>query len=370
MASFLRAPFVYSGGKSRIANLVWNELGDPANYLEPFCGSAAVLLARPTAHVGRREIIGDRNGYVANAWRSIQFAPEETARHAWWPTIHADLTARHRWLVRWGRDGGLQKLMDDPYYYDCRVAGFWIWGISNWLSNSDFCQDAFRPADENRMPADWAPAVHPSAGGLGGANVHRRTPVHLPGDSVPFVLFHDGGQGVQSSRIDTPAAAARSPEPEPDALSEFLREQDRWLPWFVQLSRRLARCHILARPWESICLSRSVSGDFDNRSVGVFLDPPYRTGSRATDLYAADDDGAVFDAFWEWAQTAGQKPNFRIALCALEGDFEPTLPDGWTVHYWRNSGGMGGGGTAGKAREAVLFSPHCVGQQVQQSQLL
>ena len=45
----LRAPFPWFGGKSRAAPLVWAALGDVANYVEPFAGSLAVLLARPSA---------------------------------------------------------------------------------------------------------------------------------------------------------------------------------------------------------------------------------------------------------------------------------------------------------------------------------
>ena len=43
----LKAPFPYFGGKSKIAEQVWTLLGDVKNYVEPFAGSAAVLLARP-----------------------------------------------------------------------------------------------------------------------------------------------------------------------------------------------------------------------------------------------------------------------------------------------------------------------------------
>ena len=40
----LKAPFPYFGGKSRVAHEVWHRLGDVTNFIEPFCGSAAVLL--------------------------------------------------------------------------------------------------------------------------------------------------------------------------------------------------------------------------------------------------------------------------------------------------------------------------------------
>ena len=41
----LSAPFPYYGGKARIAESVWRELGDVTVYAEPFAGSLAVLLA-------------------------------------------------------------------------------------------------------------------------------------------------------------------------------------------------------------------------------------------------------------------------------------------------------------------------------------
>jgi hypothetical protein len=46
------------GGKSRAAELVWSRLGDIGNYVEPFAGSLAVLLARP--HEPRIETINDK----------------------------------------------------------------------------------------------------------------------------------------------------------------------------------------------------------------------------------------------------------------------------------------------------------------------
>ena len=41
------APFPYFGGKRSVATDVWERLGATAQYIEPFCGSAAVLLAKP-----------------------------------------------------------------------------------------------------------------------------------------------------------------------------------------------------------------------------------------------------------------------------------------------------------------------------------
>jgi len=43
----LKAPFPYFGGKSSVTDVVWRHFGNPKMYVEPFCGSAAMLLARP-----------------------------------------------------------------------------------------------------------------------------------------------------------------------------------------------------------------------------------------------------------------------------------------------------------------------------------
>lgn len=44
----LRAPWPYPGCKQSVAPVIWSALGDPPNYVEPFCGSAATLLGRPS----------------------------------------------------------------------------------------------------------------------------------------------------------------------------------------------------------------------------------------------------------------------------------------------------------------------------------
>ena len=54
MTKTLRAPFPYFGGKYRAAPTVWAALGDVGLYIEPFAGSAAVLLARPEEYAHRK----------------------------------------------------------------------------------------------------------------------------------------------------------------------------------------------------------------------------------------------------------------------------------------------------------------------------
>lgn len=68
-----QAPFIYFGGKARIASLVWERFGDTANYVDPFAGSLAVLLSRPDDHQwwDRTETVNDLDGNISNFWRSV-----------------------------------------------------------------------------------------------------------------------------------------------------------------------------------------------------------------------------------------------------------------------------------------------------------
>jgi DNA adenine methylase len=127
----LKAPFVYFGGKSKVADLVWSRLGDVPNYVEPFFGSGAVLLARP--HVPRTETVNDINGHLCNFWRSIKHSPEETAQWATWPVSECDLHARHKAL--WAVDLS-EQLRADETFHDPKSAGWWVWGCATCIAGS------------------------------------------------------------------------------------------------------------------------------------------------------------------------------------------------------------------------------------------
>ena len=129
----ISAPFPYYGGKRRVAGLIWDKFGNPTRYLEPFAGSLAVLLHRDTPC--ETEVVSDTDGYICNAWRSLQRDPDATAFHADYPTIHHDLTARQHTLIKWHFENS-NRLSTDPDYFDPQIAGWWIWGTSNWIGST------------------------------------------------------------------------------------------------------------------------------------------------------------------------------------------------------------------------------------------
>jgi DNA adenine methylase len=116
----LVAPFPYFGGKRRVAAEVWSRFGNVRSYVEPFFGSGAVLLARPTPFSGV-ETVNDKDGLLCNFWRAVQADPAAVARHADWPVSECDLHARHLWLVE-RREDITGRLMADPAWFDAQAA--------------------------------------------------------------------------------------------------------------------------------------------------------------------------------------------------------------------------------------------------------
>lgn len=120
----------YFGGKSRIADDIWAAFGSPDHYIEPFAGSLAVLLARPTAP--KTETVNDIDGLLVNFWRAVKADPGAVAEHADYPVSEMDLHARHRWLIARKPDLAA-ALAADPDHYDARAAGWYAWGLSQWI---------------------------------------------------------------------------------------------------------------------------------------------------------------------------------------------------------------------------------------------
>ena len=149
--------------------------GEPTVYSEPFAGSLAVLLHRKTPC--QREVVTDKNGFIANFWRALREDPEAVAYWADYPTYHQDLTARRVWLHDWGNEHGA-ILMQDAEWYDVKAAGWWCWGMSNWIgSEFDHGTDGY-----GGNISDIIPFCGPSVGGQG-VQVQRTS----LGDKIPLM---------------------------------------------------------------------------------------------------------------------------------------------------------------------------------------
>lgn len=319
-AAPLRAPFPWFGGKSRAADLIWERFGNTPNYVEPFAGSLAVLLARP--HAPKTETVNDLDGLLSNAWRAIRADPDAVAYHADQPVVEADLHARHVALVS-AREALTARLMADPDYYDARLAGWWVWGACNWIG-SGWCSGE----------GPWVVRD--------GLLVNARTVGEFAGDSRPGIgvarqvpYLSSAGVGVSNASTDSGV-----------------------LNWMRDLSTRLRRTRICCGSWDR------VTGDSVTTKHGmtaVLLDPPYDAADAQNDVYGAAYDAGVSGAAWAWAVENGNNPLLRIAFCGYADG--RTLPSGWVEVPWNARKGyqkMKDDGTHNGNREVIYFSPHCL----------
>ena len=320
VAGTLAAPFPYFGGKSLACETVWAALGDPENYVEPFAGSAAMLLGRP--NVGKVETINDADGFVANFWRAVSLDAAEVARHVDWPTNEADLIARHSWLVR-NAQGLLQRLEADPDYYDAKVAGWWCWGACNWIG-SGWCSGTGPWQHDGEKLVDARQLPHLGDAGQG---VNRQLP-HLG----------NAGQG----------------------RSAYIYE------WFGALMDRTRDVRVAVGDWQRV-LTDSVT--VRHGLTGVFLDPPYTKG--AMDYAAGGVGGELADKVRAWCAKNGNDKRLRIVLCGHAGEHDALLQDGWHTRAWTARKGYARTDEAveNSASETLWCSPHCVPERQKQDAL-
>lgn len=213
------SPFPYFGGKRSVAADVWERLGTPKQYIEPFCGSAAILLAAPKP--ASLEVINDASGFIANFWRAVKHQARSVAEWVDYPVSHIDLGARHRWLME-QRDRIGAEMQDPDWPGDPKVAGWWLWGQCCWIG-SGWC--------------DWLGRIpHVSNAGMGVQAIGR----------IPHVS--DAGRG--------------------EYMTSCGRTADRWLR---RIADRLERVRVVHGDW-----SRCLNNHFGGSETAVFLDPPYR----------------------------------------------------------------------------------------------
>lgn len=328
----LKAPFPYMGGKSKIAPKVWTLLGDPKYYMEPFSGSCAVLLGRPAPldDYNRYEIINDSDHYIANFWRAVKAAPEEVIYHSDYPINETELHARHLWLVNEGKDI-IKKCYNDPDFYDAKVAGWWVWGLSQWIG-SGWCKP-------NGQVGKKLPEVfcehgiqqyrRPSVGHEQGIHVTHKTPITRRNGGI-----HEH-QNV-SNQIPQLKEALGVHSKQPSHLIE-------------RLSQRLRNVKVLCGDWSRVCVNCIIK----NYPTAIFLDPPYRDYANCYNQKVVNDEVEDFCKKWE------DKPNVKIVLCGYEGEYN--LPK-WTQEKWKAnvswSGGKGGNNEK-RSKETLWISPSC-----------
>lgn len=308
MTTPLTAPFPYFGGKRRGAPIIWDALGDVGGYVEPFCGSAAVLLARPPVTGRRVETLNDADGWLVNAWRAIRLDPAAVAAHAIGPVAEIDYHARLAWLQERRGDDLVSWLEGDPEAHDPKAAAWWLYVAACGIGNP------------------WGPGPWRVVDG-------RLTKLPHLGDA---------GQGV-NRELPHLGNAGR------EALTSYLSA----------LSGRLQRVRITCGDWQRVLTPSVVRATAGNSKIGILLDPPYAVGGH---LYHEGADHTLSDDVRDWC--LGADPALRIVLCGYGADHDQLLDHGWTKSEGRAGGGAGYSADekAGR-RERLWLSPACVPTQ-------
>ena len=317
----LAAPFPYFGGKRRAAPAIWRALGDPSGYVEPFAGSAAVLLARPAFKGRRVETINDVDGWLVNVWRALQLSPHETAAHAAGPVTEIDYHARLAWLQERRTPELVSWLEGDPEAHDPKAAGWWLYVVACGIGDP-FGPGPWRVIDGHLRDTRKLPHL-----GDAGKGVNRKLP-HLG----------DAGKGV-NRELPHLGNAGRG-----------------LIDYFDRLATRLSRVRITCGDWRRVTtpsVTRAGTGGDGTRAV--FLDPPYATSG---DLYAVSSDG-VAEQVRDWCATSTD--GMRVILCGYDSEHDALLEHGWEVIDGKAGGGAGySTNSANGRRERLWLSPECI----------
>jgi DNA adenine methylase len=343
LAGTLAAPFPWFGGKALACETVWAAFGRVDNYVEPFAGSAAMLLGAPDGK--RVETINDADGFVANFWRAVSHNAEAVAAHADWPTNEADLFARHSWLVR-QRAVLLDGLHGDPEWYDAKIAGWWCWGACNWIG-SGWCSGIGPWVHDGERLVDMRQLPHLGNAGQG---VNRKLP-HLgdAGQGVNRKLPHlgDAGRGVNRKLPHLSAGQGVNALPRAAYIHE----------WFSTLQARMRDVRVTCGDW-----SRVVKDSVTTRHglTAIFLDPPYTKGEM--DYSAGGVGGDLAREVQAWCAANGADPKLRVVLCGHAGEHDGLLAHGWHIRTWTARKGYAVTEEAmeNSASETLWCSPHCV----------
>jgi len=339
----LQAPFPYFGGKSSIADIVWSALGQPVHYIEPFFGSGAVLLQRPYYDQKlHTETINDKDGFIANVWRALQFNPDEVAKWCDWPVNHADLSARKNELIK-NEQYLLDNLIVDPKWFDATLAGYWIWAASCWIGSGLTCI--------GQIP-------HLVNKGIGVHKVGQRPHLSHRGNGVHGAgkRPHLSGKGMGVHGAGQIPHLADKDKGVRKAYNKNIYE------WFNELSNRLRYVRVVCGDWTRVC-----GGSWQDNigDVGIFFDPPYSVEDRDTKVYHHDST-AVSQDVADWCIERGKIKSYRIVLAGYFEEHERLLELGWTCHKWKARGGYSSiskSETQGKIncfKEALFFSPYCL----------
>lgn len=314
----LMAPFPYFGGKRNAAVKVWEALGDVGGYIEPFAGSAAVLLGRPPFEGPRIETINDTDGWLVNAWRAIRHDPGAVAKEAVLPMNEVEYHARAAWLAERRDESLISWLEGDPENYDARAAGWWLY-----VAACDI-----------------------------GSGLRRSGPWHVVDGHL--IKTERGENGITRSIPAVGGTGRGILRRQPSSYGETMMEQVEH--YLSLLHKRIEHVRVTVGDWRRVATSTVSNLSVSNDNVGVFLDPPYVVSD---DVYVGTKKQGIAGEVLEWCLSVD--PKLRVVLAGYDNDNDELLELGWEKE--ESIGGQGSGfskNAESGRRERLWLSPACI----------
>ena len=325
----MKPAYPYFGGKNKVAPEVWKRFDYPRQYIEPFFGGGAVYLHRENPC--KSEVINDIDGFIVNWWRAVKYAPDEVLFYVDFPVNETEIYARHKWLITQPRKNNLlEKIKNDPEYYDAKTAGYWCYGLSTRIG-SGWCGKEWFPDDETPN-INKLPCTHPKGINRKNLNINK----------LPCI----SPQGINRKNLNINQIPCTHPK-------GINRKTGNKYEYIQALSNRLTNTIVCCGDWK-----RTVTDGVTSKGKGdtaIFLDPPYSHSiGRDNTLYRCEAN--ITDEVQSFCKEHENK--HKIALCGYAGEYE--LPD-WSVFNWTANGGMSNVNkkNKNKARECIWFSPLC-----------
>jgi site-specific DNA-adenine methylase len=278
----MKPAFPYYGSKTKIAKLIWDYFGDLKVFVEPFCGSAAMLFGRPNPK--GRELINDMNGFVVNFFRAVKAEPDKVAEACHFPVNECELHARHVWLM----EQDIQdQLYNDPDFYDVTIAGRWLYGARIWIG-AGWCKSKNEQIPELRKNNERRPDIQ-----------HESCP-----NQVPYLAAKCDNRTLDQ-RADFPLNTVC----DLDIIKGHMN----------LICERLKFVKVICGDWKRVVTNCVLNPAIkDKKKVGIFFDPPYAHQARMKKIYA-HDSLTIAKEVEEWCK---DHPQYKIVLAGYEGDYD------------------------------------------------
>lgn len=318
----IKAPFCYFGGKSAVADLVWELIGnDVKRYFEPFAGSLAVLLARkrkPNALYN--EIVNDLDCLLINVWRALKNASAEVALLCCDPSSQLLYWQRICYIVK-NKDSLLEKMLKDDEYYDVKLAAYWIYCKSSEIGAMEIdkidVEEVYKSIDN----------------GITKGRIQ---------------LLRGNGIHSKCTQLYNPYSVTRC-------------KLERLSLWFSQIENILENVKITCMDWKRLFNEGTHwQDDCGKSNIGIFFDPPYSDTSRKKSLYRIDSYDTAKEVN-EFCIKNAYRETYKIVVAGYEGEHNNLEDYGYVKYSWKSNGGYRNisGNNDNKFKERLWASSSC-----------